>query len=77
MKEELNDYNWENVFGYASPSKCVDDGVNTESFDREDVKEIIGLENGENDGDSWVGLFELFDGRFACLRASCDYTGWG
>ena len=62
--QELNeDYNWDNAFGYAP-------------FSREDVAEIIAYEEGQNDGDSWVGVFKLKDGRFGYVDAWCDYTGW-
>lgn len=45
-------------------------------FARADVERIIALAEGENDGPRWVGVFKLKDGRFACLSAGCDYTGW-
>lgn len=76
MKEELNNYDWEEVFGYNSPDRCVKDDADTSSFSREDVAEIIGMEDGYNDGDNWIGLFRLLDGRFVFIRAGCDYTGW-
>lgn len=42
-----------------------------------DVKRIIGMVDGMNDEESWVGVFELHDGRFVSISAGCDYTGWG
>lgn len=50
--------------------------VSTTAFTRDDVAEIIAMAEGENDGAEWVGVFRLNDGRFAVLRAGCDYTGW-
>ena len=33
-------------------------------------------EDGENDGDEWIAVFRLKDGKFAYLEAGCDFTGW-
>jgi len=41
-----------------------------------DVKWIHSADAGQNDDESWIGLFELYDGRFMVLDAWCDYTGW-
>jgi len=87
MLPDLDDYDWKEVFEYANPTVCekghthgpaaiIGDQVSTASFSREDVIRVIAMENGENDGDTWVGVFELRDGRFASIRAGCDYTGW-
>lgn len=72
----LDDYDWQQAFFFASPDAVVDDNVSTESFGIDDVDEIIAAEEGENDGDSWLGVFKLKDGRYAMLDAWCDYTGW-
>ena len=79
MLKELDDYDWEEVFKYATPTRIVGapDTLSTASFDREDVKQIIGMANGENDYESWLGVFELNDGRFVSISAGCDYSGWG
>lgn len=88
MLQELCDYDWEEVFKYATPKVCeaghkhgpaavIGSPVSTDPFTREDVSRIIAMQNGENDGDTWVGVFQLHDGRFAVIRAGCDYTGWG
>lgn len=58
-------YDWQEAFKYAK------------GFLRDDVVEILGLVNGYNDGDEWVAVFRLADGRYAALMAGCDYTGWG
>jgi len=49
----------------------------TVSFDMEDIAEVLASCEGQNDGDSWLALFRLKDGRYAYLSAWCDYTGWG
>lgn len=41
------------------------------------VAKVLGRSEGENDGDDWVGLFEMDDGKFIAVNAGCDYTGWG
>lgn len=63
MLDQLNTYDWREAFGFAS-------------FDREDVVEIVACEEGENDGDNWIGVFKLANGTFGWLSAWCDYTGW-
>ena len=66
------------------PTTVITEGNNkTDSFTREDVDQIIAMAYGlwiaesENDELDWVGVFRLKDSRYACLRAWCDYTGWG
>ena len=61
-----SDYDWDEVFKYAPP------GVT-----RADVVEVVGRDDGENDGAEWIGLFLLRDGRYLYIEAGCDYTGWG
>ena len=56
------------VPGYTGP------GLST--FQRPDVTGVVGMAEGENDGATWMGLFQLRDGRFAYVEAGCDYTGW-
>jgi hypothetical protein len=74
----INSRDWEEAFFCAAnPARCIVDGsVDTRGFTREDVDQVIACANGKNDGDAWVGVFELRDGRYAMVRASCDYTGW-
>ena len=64
---ELNDGewgDWTEAFAYA------------DGFTREDVVEIIALDEGQNDGDSWLLYGKLADGNYFFLSAWCDYTGW-
>lgn len=61
-----------NEHNYTSGSGPHTDGVR---FD--DVEEVLGSVEGENDGPDWVGVFKLKDGRFMVVRAGCDYTGFG
>lgn len=87
MLPELDDYNWEEVFKYATPTACgshehgpsavIGRSVSLSAFTREDVKRIIAKVDGINDEEDWLGVFELSDGRLAVLRAGCDYSGWG
>lgn len=58
----LNDYNWQEAFNY---------GPNPE-----DVAEIIATDEGYNDGDRWLAVGRMKDGRYFFLSAGCDYTGW-
>ena len=47
-----------------------------EGFTAEDVTEVIAHEEGENDGERWIAVLRLKDGRYAFIAAGCDYTGW-
>lgn len=62
--ELIDNRDWREAFVYAK------------DFKREDVKRVLLMSNGDNDGPDWIGLFELNDGRYAGLSAGCDYTGW-
>jgi hypothetical protein len=50
--------------------------VDVPSFTREDVVEILAIQEGANDGPDWHLVCRLKDGRFAYLTGACDYTGW-
>lgn len=41
-----------------------------------DIRRVLAVWEGANDGDDWRWVIELFDGRFVFLRGGCDYTGW-
>lgn len=73
---EISDYDWEQAFGFASPDPIPGYAGSITAFTRQDVETIIAKDDGANDGPEWIGVFKLRDGRFACLRAGCDYTGW-
>lgn len=60
-----SDYDWREAFQYAPSGVSLGD-----------VVQVLGREDGENDGQSWLGFFLLRDGRYLVLQASCDYTGW-
>lgn len=88
MLAELDTYDWKQVFEYGTPHACkkghqhglepvIGEQVSLTPFTREDVEDILHMEEGDNDGPEWVGVFLLKDGRFAAIRAGCDYTGWG
>ena len=57
------EYDWIEAFEYAD-------------FSIQDVDEVIYMEEGENDGASWIMFGKLDDGMFFFLTAGCDYTGW-
>lgn len=42
----------------------------------DDLAAVVHSATGENDGDEWIAVFRLTDGRFGMLSAGCDYTGW-
>lgn len=81
IKELREDYDWSEVFGEGGGGNCSQDvesldGTSTDVCMRSDVAEIIGAVNGVNDGDEWVGVFRMADGRYLAAVGSCDYTGW-
>jgi hypothetical protein len=63
-------------YGCPNIDAVIGDNVSMDEFVREDVVEIYGIEEGENDGPSWIVYGRLKDGRFFSLTAGCDYTGW-
>lgn len=89
--EALDTDDWEEAFKYASnptfscghdhgmpaPAHPFDHSVAVTPFTRGDVAEIVAIVEGERDEENWVGVFHLTDGRYAVLRAWCDFTGWG
>lgn len=77
IDRRLEDWNWLEVFKYATPGTARKDDCPTYAFDRVDVKRIAGIQDGDNDGPDWVCYGELWDGRWFGIRAGCDYTGWG
>jgi hypothetical protein len=78
IPDELNDYDWKEVFEYAKPSAVItDEGeISTAPFTREDVQQVIAKSDGEHDERDWVAVLKLRDGRYASISAGCDYTGW-
>ena len=64
MLEMLQEYNWREAFGFA------------DGFVIDDVAEVLGFSEGENDGAHWVIYGRLHDHRYFVLSAGCDYTGW-
>jgi hypothetical protein len=84
MLPELETGNWDEVFGEGSggncdailPTICPGDTTPKHTFSREDVAEIHGQSEGENDGADWIMWGLLKDGRYFMVAAGCDYTGW-
>ena len=87
MDHRLRSYDWEAAFGecdYActyglgsSPNPSPpDSSVSLAPVTREDVAEILAIEEGERDDTPWRIVFRVKDGRFGYLTAGCDYTGW-
>lgn len=81
IEQIQNDYDWQEVFGEGTGGNCTQevdshDGTATDPVLRANVVEVLASVNGENDGDSWICIVRLNDGRLACCEGSCDYTGW-
>jgi len=73
-----NHYDWESAldFGNSRRSAVLGSDVSTAAMTYEDVETVLASCNGESDGDDWIALFRLRDGRYAFLSAGCDRTGW-
>jgi len=83
MLGQLEGYDWAEVFGEGSGGNCTPIRPDTSrtdcsavTFSREDVAEIKGIVEGENDGPHWRVWGKLKDGRWFVARGWCDYTGW-
>lgn len=63
MLKIFEDYDWSEA--------CVSADLNPD-----DVAEVFDMEEGENDGNSWLMLGRLKDDSFFFMSAWCDYTGW-
>jgi len=68
-------YDWKEDFAFAVSIRDAHNCSN-ESFDIDDVESIIANSEGENDGQPWLMVGTLKDGRYFFLSAWCDYTGW-
>lgn len=85
MLSELDNYDWDEVFGEGGGGNCVpitpavapwDKTTSTSTFGREDVALIRQMIEGERDDVDWIIYGRLKDGRWFTARAGCDYTGW-
>lgn len=86
--DALLGWDWEAAFSFASgqaqgscygmerPEWAVAEMDKPEPFNRQDVAEIFGIAEGENDGPDWLVVGRLNSGLFFFLTAGCDYTGW-
>lgn len=77
MLNELNDGDWDEVFKYSNPELALGAKCSKEHFYKEDVQRIYFKQDGENDVSNWIMIGKLKDGRYFCIEAGCDYTGWG
>jgi hypothetical protein len=81
VAEIQSDYDWKAAFEVSCRDlirpAVPNSKVSLQPAINKDVKTVIAAINGANDGDGWLGIFELNDGRFVSISASCDYTGWG
>ena len=76
-----DEYDWKEAFGVAcrdsigpAPPGAI---VSTTAFTVYDVEAVLHAREGQNDEADWCCVVLLQDGRYACVRAGCDYTGWG
>lgn len=84
VEQFKQDFDWQAAFrvawrdtGLGDYDPWDDPPPEKEDDPIEQVARVVATANGEADGDDWLGVFEMKDGRFAVVRAGCDYTGWG
>lgn len=74
-----NDYDWQEAMKFADKPYKVANFISNEKIDSvgwKDIKNVVAMDPGENDGPEWLAVFELHNGNFLFLQAGCDYTGW-
>lgn len=71
---------WDNQEEYAKRGMdydfCAAVEYNNIDVDFDNVRKVLALFEGENDGDSWRWIFVTNDNRYAFMKGWCDYTGW-
>ena len=80
LAEMVKDHDWQEALAVALAEVREVLGVGVVSdapFAWSNVVELVASSAGENDGENWLALLYLADGRYAYLSAWCDYTGWG
>ena len=84
LEQLKDDFNWKNIYFFLLLENLtggVDQAGNpttrqVRAFQFDDIAQIVALSNGDNDGPSWLGLFETHDNCYLYVEAGCDYTGW-
>ena len=67
LEQMRESYDWNTDIGVMSYAK---------EFKLDDVAEVIASHEGEGDGEDWIGVFKLKNGKYGLVIAGCDYTGW-
>jgi hypothetical protein len=72
-------FDWESVFNYGVNPETIPGDTKTHQgrINPKDIVIIFHSYEGVNDQEDWIAIGKLLDGRFFCIRAGCDYTGWG
>lgn len=55
---------------------CIHYALDNPQFSVYDIKKVLAVYEGENDGPSWRWVLRLNDDRIVFLTGWCDYTGW-
>jgi hypothetical protein len=73
-----DDYDWYRalIVSDIRPADPTDQTISLASFCTAEIASILVSVEGENDGDYWMMIGTLKDGRWFFLSAGCDYTGW-
>lgn len=61
----MEDSDWKSAFDHINSDFVV-----------EDISTVCHAVCGQNEGDDWICYGVLKDGRWFCMHAGCDYTGW-
>lgn len=61
---------------HGTPGAVGEDPPEPTPFNVTHVAEVLHASEGARDERDWILVLRLKDGRFACVTAGCDYTGW-
>ena len=75
IKDIKDSYDWGYVFSY-SDGTSLDEETPNFPFKMNDVSKILFIEDGENDGRSWIIMVKLKNKLYGFASAWCDYTGF-
>lgn len=80
IQELFQQYGFSDTFEMARGSlKKVDNNedISTKSIGIGDIESVIAYDEGQNDGENWIFILKIYDGRYVFMSAGADYTGFG
>lgn len=74
----MNEYEWYEARGIDSDMRACFEH-NYVNMDIKDIKKVVAVWEGENDGDNWRWIAQInqyHHDDYVFIEAGCDYTGW-